>query len=81
MARAEYRNAGRAGHRLYPRVIYEIVIERVAAGASLAQVCEDPSMPCAATFRNALTEDMLLSKAYADAVRAQIERRTSKTTA
>jgi hypothetical protein len=77
MAKAEYKNAGR---KFFPRVIFEIGIERVAAGESLISICEDPGMPCHTTFRNALAEDVILQAEYAAAMRVQVERRAAKTT-
>lgn len=78
MAKNEYRSAGR---KFFPRVVFEMGIERVAAGSSLVDVCAESGMPCVSTFRNALSEDVVLQALYVAAMRTQVERRTAKSNA
>ncbi|WP_250450678.1 hypothetical protein [Caballeronia sp. ATUFL_M2_KS44] len=70
-----YRNAGR---KTYPPVIADAIIAKVASGLALGQICEDRAMPCKQTFYNWISDDPMLSKRYADAVRAAIDARTQE---
>ncbi|QIN63123.1 hypothetical protein SBC1_31470 [Caballeronia sp. SBC1] len=70
-----YRHAGRTW---FPPVIFDMIIERVAGGESVATICEDQSMPSKSTVYNAISEDPLLSKRFADATRTAVEKRAKQ---
>jgi hypothetical protein len=69
------RNAGR---RFFPSVTVDMILEQVAAGKDLSSICENPAMPCRATFYNWIAEDPDLSARYVAAVRKQVVSRAEK---
>jgi hypothetical protein len=76
MEPTQYRNAGR---KLYPKVVADKIIEKVAAGKSLKAICEDTTYPCVKTVYNWISEDVDFSARYVAAVRQQVEARAAAT--
>jgi hypothetical protein len=68
MDNVQPRNAGR---RFYPPVTIENLLAEVAAGKTLAEVCENRQYPCEKTFYTYLAESPELAQRYALAVSAR----------
>ena len=50
----------KAGRRFYPSSTIVLILERIRAGMSVAEACENPAFPCASTFYEWMARDVTL---------------------
>ena len=50
----------KAGRRFYPSSTVTLIIERIRAGMSIPEACENPAFPCASTFYEWMARDVTL---------------------
>ena len=50
----------RAGRRYYPSSTITLILERIRAGMSVQEACENPAFPCATTFYTWMSKDVTL---------------------
>jgi hypothetical protein len=66
----------KAGRRFYPSSTITLILERISAGMSVAEACENPAFPCASTFYDWMARDVTLRNRV-DAARAEAESRNA----
>lgn len=50
----------KAGRRFYPSSTITLILERIRAGMSVQEACENPAFPCASTFYEWMKFDVTL---------------------
>jgi hypothetical protein len=55
------------GRKYYSTSTIILMLEQVACGRSITEICEDPAFPCRASFYSWCAEDPDLQRRYEDA--------------